>query len=133
MKEFARKNIVVNILGNDYTVRELSLAQKISLLSDIGSFIRDLAKNAFFKKNDKGGIFFDYIDEVSLAELNIDKIILGFIGLTPELLKLSIPDFSDWDNLPESETRDILRTVINVNDFKGFITNFFFQAKEIIR
>lgn len=133
MKEFIRKNIAVNIMGEEYTVRELSLAQKISLLEGISGFIKDLAKNAFFKKNDKGEIFFDYIDEVSLAELNIDKIILGFIGLLPELLRLSVPDFTDWDNLPESETRDILTTVLKVNDFKGFIANFFSQATMIIR
>ena len=92
-----------------------------------------IAKNAFFKKADSGSISFNFIDEISLAELNVDKIIMNTLEVLPELLALSIPDFKDWDNLPESETREALGKVLEVNDFKGFVINFIFSAAKIIR
>jgi len=133
MNEFAEKDVKVKILGTEYKVKELSLAKKIKIVGGISEFIRDIAKNAFFKKNDKGNIFFNFIDEVSLADLNIDKIILNTLDILPELLALSIPDFKDWDNLPESETREALGKVLEVNDFKGFVINFIVSATKIIR
>ena len=132
MNNLVKDNISVNIAGKDYNVRELSLAQKIKLIGNIGEFIRDIAKNAFFKKNEAGSIIFSFSDEISLAELNIDKIILTAVGVLPELLTLSVPDFNDWDNLPESDTRNVLNEVLKVNDFKGFIANFFSLAKTAI-
>lgn len=133
MKEFVRDEVKINIQGKDYNVRELSLGQKIKILGGVGEFIRDIAKNAFFKKDDEGKISFSFIDEVSLADLNIDKIILSSVEILPELLALSIPDFKNWDNLPESETRSALLEVLKVNDFKGFFVNFFSLATQIIR
>lgn len=133
MKEFVREYPTVNIEGKDYNLRELSLAEKNKLIGGLGDFIKDLAKNAFFKKTDDGGISFNFIDEISLAELNIDKIILGAIDILPELLKLAVPDFKDWDNLPESESRAVLIKAIEVQDFKGFIANFFSLGTAIIR
>ena len=133
MKEFVREYPTVNIEGKDYNLRELSLSEKNKLIGGLGDFIKDLAKNAFFKKTDDGGISFNFIDEISLAELNIDKIILGAIDILPELLKLAVPDFKDWDNLPESESRAVLIKAIEVQDFKGFIANFFSLGTAIIR
>ncbi len=124
MNEFVRKNISVNIMGSEYPVRELSLAQKIKVLNPVGEFLRDIAKNAFFRKDDKGSISFNFIDEISLAELNLDKIIMCCAGALPEILAMSVPDFKDWDTLPETDTREVLKSVMKVNDFKGFITNF---------
>jgi len=133
MNEFAEKNVTTKIFGAKYKVKELSLAQKIKIFGGVSEFIRDIAKNAFFKKDDKGNIFFNFIDEVSLADLNVDKIILNALDILPELLALSIPDFKDWDNLPESETREALGKVLEVNDFKGFVANFISSATKIIR
>ena len=133
MKEFVREYPTVNIEGKDYNLRELSLSEKNKLIGGLGDFIKDLAKNAFFKKNDDGGITFNFIDEISLAELNIDNIILGAIDILPELLKLAVPDFKDWDNLPESESRAVLIKAIEVQDFKGFIANFFSLGMAIFR
>lgn len=133
MKEFVREYPTVNIEGKDYNLRELSLSEKNKLIGGLGDFIKDLAKNAFFKKTDDSGISFNFIDEISLAELNIDKIILGAIDILPELLKLAVPDFKDWDNLPESESRAVLIKAIEVQDFKGFIANFFSLGTAIIR
>ena len=133
MKEFAQKEVKVSIFGKEYEVQELSLAQKIKVLGGISEFIKNIAKNAFFKKADNGNITFNFIDEISLAELNIDKIIISTLEILPELLALSIPDFKDWDNLPESQSREALIKVLEVNDFKGFIANFISLATKIIR
>ena len=133
MDEFVHKNVVVKILGKEYAIRELSLAQKNKLLGTVGGFIRDIAANAFFRKDDTGGLHFNFADEVSLAELNIDKIILSSIEATPELLRLSIPDFKDWDNLPESASREALLTSIQTQDFKGYIENFISAGGAIFR
>ena len=133
MNEFVHKNVVVSILGKEYAVKELSLAQKNKLLGVVGEFIRDIAGNAFFRKDDTGGLHFNFADEVSLAELNIDKIILTSIDATPELLRLSIPDFKDWDNLPESASREALLVSIQTQDFKGYIGNFISAATNLIR
>lgn len=133
MDEFVHKNVVVKILGKEYPVKELTLAQKNKLLSVVEEFIRDIAANAFFRKDNDGGIHFNFADEVSLAELNIDRIILSSIDATPELLRLSIPDFKDWDNLPESASREALLTSIQTQDFKGYIGNFISAATNLIR
>lgn len=133
MKDFVREYPTVNIEGKDYNLRELSLSEKNKLIGGLGDFIKDLARNAFFKKSDDGGISFNFIDEISLAELNIDKIIFGAVNILPELLKLAVPDFKDWDNLPESESRAVLIKAVEVQDFKGFIANFFSLGTAIIR
>lgn len=133
MKAFTREYKTVNIEGKDYNVRELSLAEKNKLLGGIGEFIKNIARNAFFRKSDDGGISFNFIDEISLADLNIDKIILSTLDILPELLKLAIPDFTDWENLPESEARSVLHKAVEVQDFKGYITNFFSLATAVIR
>lgn len=133
MDEFVHKNVVVKILGKEYPVKELTLAQKNKLLSVVEEFIRDIAANAFFRKDNDGGIHFNFADEVSLAELNIDRIILSSIDATPELLRLSIPDFKDWDNLPESASREALQISIQTQDFKGYIGNFISAATNLIR
>lgn len=133
MKEFVQDTVTVSILGKDYAVKELTLAQKNKLLAVVGEFIRDIAANAFFRKDDTGGLHFNFADEISLAELNIDKIILTSIDATPELLRLAIPDFKDWDNLPESASREALRKAVKVQDFKGYIANFFSAATNLIR
>ncbi len=72
MKEFVREYPTVNIEGENYNLRELSLSEKINLISGLGDFIKNFAKNAFFKKSDDGEISFNFIDEISLAELDID-------------------------------------------------------------
>lgn len=133
MAKFTREYPTINIEGKDYKLRELSLAEKNKLLGGIGDFIKNLAGNAFFKKADDGSITFNFVDEISLAELNIDKIILSAIDILPELLKLAVPDFSDWNNLPESETRLVLLRAVEVQDFKGYIVNFISLGAAIIR
>lgn len=124
MKEAIQDFHTVEILGNEYKIHELTLAEKIKLLAPIEDTLRDIAKNTFFKKTDNKSILFDFNDEVSLADLNIDKILVYFIQQLPEILKLSVPDFNDWENLAESQSREAVKKILQVNDFKGFIANF---------
>ena len=133
MKEFVREDVFVDIQGKQYKVRELSLSQKIKLLSDVGEYIRDILNHAFFRKNENGGLSFSFDDEISLADLNIDKIILCSVEAVPELLRLAVPDFKGWDNLPESESREALIKLIEVQDFKGFVANFFSAGTSLFR
>ena len=123
----------VTILGKDYPVRELSLAQKNKLLGSIGELIQSIAKHAFFKKDGNGGFSFSFDDEVGLDELNIDSLILSSINALPELLALAVPDFNDWDNLPESESREALKIAIDVQDLKGYFANFFSLFMNLFR
>ncbi len=133
MDNFIEKNVTIAIQGKEYKVRELSLAQKIKVITPIADFIKELASNVLLKKDGKGGIKFDIPEEISVAELNIDKILMGSISILPEILKLSIPQFKDWDNLSESETREPLVKALEINDFTGFIANFISLAGRTIR
>ena len=133
MEKLVRERVVVSIQGKEYTLRELSLAEKINIIGGIGESIKKITQNIFFKKNDDGGLKIDFVDEISFAEIDIDKIILGAVNILPELLKLSVPDFNDWENLPESESRAVLLKAIELQDFKGFIINFFSLGTAIIR
>ncbi len=133
MEKLTREKVVASIQGKEYTLRELSLAEKINLIGGLGESIKKITQNVFFKKADDGGIKFDFVDEISFAELDIDKIILGAVNILPELLKLAVPDFTDWDNLPESESRAVLLKAVEIQDFKGFVFNFFSVGTAIIR
>lgn len=133
MEGIIKERVTVKILGEDYEVKELTLAQKNKLLVHAGDMIRSLAGHAFFRKNDSGGISFSFIDEVSFADLNIDKIFLSSVEAMPELLRLAIPDFKDWENLPESSSRQALLKAVEVQDLKGYLTNFFSLGTAVIR
>ena len=134
MNELLEKNQTVTIQGKEYKLREMSLAEKIKILGVVGDFIKDITKHAFFKKVEGSSTpKFFYDDEIGFDTLNIDKIILYSVQALPEILKLSVPDFTDWDNLPESQSREILKSVLQINDFKGFIANFISLATALIR
>ena len=133
MDTFTKEAVTVSILGKEYHVRELSLAQKNKLLGTISEFLRNIAAHSFFRKDENKALHFDYDDEVSLADLNLDRIILSSIDVLPELLRLAIPDFKDWDNLPESAAREAAVEAVKVQDFTGYVTNFFSIGKAIIR
>lgn len=123
----------VTIKGKEYPVRELSLAQKNNLLGNIGELLRSVFKHAFFKKDGKGSFSFGFDDEVGLDALNIDALIISSINALPQLLAMAVPDFNDWDNLPESETREALQKAIDVQDLKGYFSTFFSLFKAVFR
>ena len=124
----------VTILGKDYPVRELSLAQKNKLLGGIGDTLQSVLKHAFFKKDRSGkGNFFSFDDEVGLDTLNIDSLIISSVNALPDLLALAVPDFKNWDNLPESESREALKVALDVQDLKGYFANFFSLFNSLFR
>lgn len=133
MKEAIQEVHTVNILGNEYKIHELTLAEKIKLLAPIENTLREIAKCTFFKKTESKRLLFDWNDEISLADLNVDKILTYFIQQLPEILKLSVPDFTDWENLPELQSREAVKIILQVNDFKGFIANFISLGTAIIQ
>ncbi|MBQ3454991.1 MAG: hypothetical protein IJG36_01020 [Synergistaceae bacterium] len=54
MSDFVREYPTVNIEGKDYSLRELSLAEKNKLIGGLGEIIRNISRNAFFRKYDDG-------------------------------------------------------------------------------
>lgn len=120
-KEFAPEIKSVTIRGHEYKLREMSLAEKIRVLGPIAEII---LKNIAIKRPDGKGFEFDIPERFNLSELNVDQMLMTSTDALPEILKLSVPDFADWDNLPESETREPLLRVMEANDFLGFALNF---------
>ena len=132
-KEFIDKKQTVQIRGQEYSIRELSLAQKIKVLGHVSELINDVVKNIFIKKDGNGGIKIEIPDNLSAADLNIERILMNSINALPEILALSVPDFKDWDNLSESDTREPLLLAMKINDFAGFAANFISLAGNAIR
>ena len=131
--EFAPGKRTVKIRGQDYALREMSLAEKIRVVGPIAEKLNETIKAIGLKKTGKGGVGLDIPERFSLGDLNIDQVLMGSIAALPEILKLSVPDFKDWDNLSESETREPLVAVMEINDFWGFVVNFISLAGRAIR
>ena len=131
--EFAPEKRTVKIRGKEYALRELSLAEKIRVVGPIGEFINEMVSHVFIRKDGSGGIKVEIPDTISVAELKVDKALMSSANALPEILALSVPDFKDWDNLSESETREPLTAVMEVNDFAGFVVNFISLAGKAIR
>ena len=131
--EFAPEKRTVKIRGQEYVLRELSLAEKIRVVGPIGEFINEMVSHVFIRKDGSGGIKVEIPDTLSVAELKVDKALMSSANALPEILAMSVPDFKDWDNLSESETREPLTAVMEVNDFAGFVVNFISLAGKAIR
>ena len=132
-EEFVDKKRLVKICGQDYLLKELSLAQKIKVIGCIAEQIGDITKNILIRKDGKGGVKIEIPENLNLADLNIETILISSINALPKILALSIPDFKDWDTLPESDTREALLSAMEINDFAGFIANFMSLAGSAIR
>ena len=131
--EFAPEKRKVTIRGQKYALRELSLAEKIRVVGPIGEFINEMACHVFIRKDGNGSIKVEIPDTLSVAELKVDKVLMSSANALPEILALSVPDFRDWENLSESETREPLAAVMEINDFAGFVVNFISLAGKAIR
>ena len=131
--EFAPEKRTVTIRGKEYALRELSLAQKIRVVGPVAEFINDMVSHVFIRKDGSGGIKIEVPDTLSIADLKVEKVLTSSAEALPEILALSVPDFKEWDNLSESETRQPLAEVMEVNDFAGFVVNFISLAGKAIR
>jgi hypothetical protein len=131
--EFTPEKRTVTIRGQKYTLRELSLAQKIRVVGPVAEFINEIVRNVFIRKDSSGGIKIDIPDTLSIADLKVDRVLMSSVEALPEILALSVPDFKEWDNLSETETRQPLAAVMEINDFAGFVVNFISLAGKAIR
>lgn len=132
--EFVPEKRTVTIRGQEYPMREMSLSEKIEVLGPIAEALNEAVKVIGLKRSESGGGFgIDVPERFSLADLQIERVLLGSASRLQTILSKSIPDFTDWDNLPESQTRGPLKAAVEVNDFLGFLLNFIHLGASAIR
>ena len=132
--EFVPEKRTVMIRGQEYPLREMSLSEKIEVLEPIAEALNEAVKVIGLKRSEGGGGFgIDVPEKFSLADLQIERVLLGSASRLQTILSKSIPNFTDWDNLPESQTREPLKAAIEVNDFLGFLLNFIHLGASAIR
>ena len=132
--EFVPEKRTVMIRGQEYPLREMSLSEKIEVLGPIAEALNEAVKVIGLKRSESGGGFgIDVPEKFSLADLQIETVLMRSARTLKAILEKSIPDFTDWDNLPESETREPLKAAVEVNDFLGFLLNFIHLGARAIR
>ena len=132
--EFVPEKRTVMIRGQEYPLREMSLSEKIEVLGPIAEALNEAVKVIGLTRSESGGGFgIDVPERVSLADLQIEAVVIRSAKTLKAILEKSIPDFTDWDNLPESETREPLKAAVEINDFLGFLLNFIHLGASAIR
>ena len=134
--EFVPEKRTVTIRGQAYPLREMSLAEKIEALGPIAEALNEAVKVIGLKRSESGGGFgIDVPEKFSLADLQIEAVVIRSAKTLKAILEKSIPipDFTDWNNLPESQTREPLKAAVEVNDFLGFLLNFIHLGASAIR
>lgn len=132
--EFVPEKRTVMIRGQEYPLREMSLSEKIEMLGPIAEALNEAVKVIGLKRSEGGGGFgIDVPEKFSLADLQIETVLMRSARTLKAILEKSIPDFTDWDNLPESQTREPLKAAVEVNDFLGFLLNFIHLGARAIR
>ena len=132
--EFVPEKRTVTIRGQEYPLREMSLSEKIKVLGPIAEALNEAVKVIGLKRSESGGgVGIDIPEKFSLADLQIETVLMRSALTLQSILEKSIPDFTDWDSLPESETREPLKAAVEVNDFLGFLLNFIHLGAKAIR
>lgn len=132
--EFVPEKRTVTIRGQAYPLREMSLSEKIEVLGPIAEALNEAVKVIGLKRSEGGGGFgIDVPERFSLSDLQIEAVVIRSAKTLKAILEKSIPDFTDWDNLPESQTRGPLKAAVEVNDFLGFLLNFIHLGASAIR
>lgn len=132
--EFVPEKRTVTIRGQEYPLREMSLSEKIDVLGPIAEALSEAVKVIGLKRSEGGGGFgIDVPERFSLSDLQIEAVVIRSAKTLKAILEKSIPDFTDWDNLPESQTREPLKAAVEVNDFLGFLLNFIHLGASAIR
>lgn len=133
-EEFVPEKRTVTIRGQEYLLREMSLSEKIDVLGPIAEALSEAVKVIGLKRSEGGGGFgLDVPERFSLSDLQIEAVVTRSAKTLKAILEKSIPDFADWDNLPESQTREPLKAAVEVNDFLGFLLNFIHLGASAIR
>ena len=132
--EFVPEKRTVMIRRQEYPLREMSLSEKIEMLGPIAEALNEAVKVIGLKRSEGGGGFgIDVPEKFSLADLQIETVLMRSARTLKAILEKSIPHFTDWDNLPESQTREPLKAAVEVNDFLGFLLNFIHLGARAIR
>lgn len=133
-EEFVPEKRTVTIRGQEHLLREMSLSEKIDVLGPIAEALSEAVKVIGLKRSEGGGGFgIDVPERFSLSDLQIEAVVIRSAKTLKAILEKSIPDFTDWDNLPESQTREPLKAAVEVNDFLGFLLNFIHLGASAIR
>lgn len=133
-EEFVPEKRTVTIRGQEYLLREMSLSEKIDVLGPIAEALSEAVKVIGLKRSEGGGGFgIDVPERFSLSDLQIEAVVIRSAKTLKAILEKSIPDFTDWGNLPESQTREPLKAAVEVNDFLGFLLNFIHLGASAIR
>lgn len=133
-EEFVPEKHTMTIRGQEYLLREMSLSEKIDVLGPIAEALSEAVKVIGLKRSEGGGGFgIDVPERFSLSDLQIEAVVIRSAKTLKAILEKSIPDFTDWDNLPESQTREPLKAAVEVNDFLGFLLNFIHLGASAIR
>ena len=115
-EEFVPEKRTVTIRGQEYTIREMSLSEKIDVLGPIAEALNEAVKVIGLKRSEGGGGFgIDVPERFSLSDLQIEAVVIRSAKTLKAILEKSIPDFADWDNLPESQTREPLKAAVEVD------------------
>lgn len=133
IKVFAPEKVTVTIRGQEYIVRELSFVEKVEVLGPLSEMLSNALKVIKFGKDENDRFKMNVPEGFTLGDINIGGMILSGLNAIPKLLAKSIPEFEDWDNLPESESREAISKALAKNDLGGFIVNFIMAAVRVIR
>lgn len=137
-KEFVPQKKTVSIRGKEYPLREMSLAEKIELMRCVGDTFKGvMGLIGLIRVEDGDGkkrVEFSLPPEgIMLSDFQLDTILTTSAEALQMILSKSIPDFADWGDLGESETREPLLAAVEGNDFTGFFLNFIPLGGRFIR
>jgi hypothetical protein len=111
----------VIIGGNEYSVRELTLPEKMQVMKDVFPLVKD-----FYSSQTGGEITVSSLLELGASLLQCAE------NIIMTLLRISVPDYSgDFGSLPESALREATMTVFDVNDFGGCMKHFLELGRKI--
>ena len=120
---FAGTGRVAMIRGEEHPLREMTLREKIRVVGPLGDLVNEALRAVGLKRSD-GGVRLEVPEGMTLGDLGIGRLLMMSMDALPEILRLSVPSFDAWDELSESETREVLREAMELNDFGGFVRNF---------
>jgi hypothetical protein len=116
--------------GKEYEFKEMTLAGKMHVLSLIPESFERFLRNFRIKQTPDGGMRLEVAEETTFADVQLDRLIASSAEALLYMLGKSFPSYEgDWNELPESETRNAIVYAMLLNGWGAFIQNFFITAK----